>query len=50
MQTLSYELADMEKAINGDVDCMHFDYTKDVMDMMTEFRKSWGFKYPEEEK
>ena len=47
---LAYELADMEKAINGDVDCMHFDYTKDVMDMMTEFRKSWGFKYPEEEK
>ena len=46
---LAYELADMEKAINGDVDCMHFDYTKDVMDMMTEFRKSWGFKYPEEE-
>ena len=47
---LAYELADMEKAINGDVDCMHFDYTKDVMDMMTEFRKSWGFKCPEEEK
>ena len=47
---LAYELADMEKAINGDVDCMHFDYTKDVMDMMTEFRKSWGFTYPEEEK
>lgn len=47
---LAYELADMEKAINGDVDCMHFNYTKDVMDMMTEFRKSWGFKYPEEEK
>ena len=28
----------------------HLDYTKDVMDMMTEFRKSWGFTYPEEEK
>lgn len=25
------------------------DYTKDVMDMMTEFRNSWNFKYPEEE-
>lgn len=47
---LAYELADMEKAINGDTECMHFDYTKDVMDMMTEFRKSWGFTYPEEEK
>ena len=28
---------------------MHFDYTKDVMDMMTEFRKAWKFTYPEEE-
>ena len=46
---LAYELADMEKAINGDPSCMHLDYTKDVMDMMTEFRKSWGFTYPEEE-
>ena len=28
---------------------MHaFEYTKDVMDMMTEFRKEWGFQYPEE--
>ena len=41
--------ADMEKAINGDPSCMHLDYTKDVMDMMTEFRKSWKFTYPEEE-
>ena len=47
---LAYELADMEKAINGDPSRMHLDYTKDVMDMMTEFRKSWGFTYPEEEK
>ena len=46
---LAYELADMEKAINGEPECMHFDYTKDVMDMMTEFRKSWKFTYPEEE-
>lgn len=46
---LAYELADMEKAINGDIACMHLEYTKDVMDMMTEFRKSWGFTYPEEE-
>ena len=43
------ELEDMEKAIAGDSECMHFDYTKDVMDMMTEFRKSWKFTYPEEE-
>ena len=46
---LAYELADMEKAINGEPGCMYLSYTKDVMDMMTEFRKEWGFKYPEEE-
>ena len=46
---LAYELSDMEKAITGDVSCMHLDYTKDVMDLMTEFRKSWHFTYPEEE-
>ena len=46
---LIYELLDMEKAINGDKKCMLLDYTKDVMDMMTEFRNSWNFKYPEEE-
>ena len=45
---LAYELADREKAIRGDAECMHLDYTKDVMDMMTEFRKEWGFQYPEE--
>ena len=28
---------------------MHLDYTKDVMDLMTEFRGTWGMKYPEEE-
>lgn len=46
---LAYELADMEKAIAGDAECMHLNYTKDVMDMMTEFRRSWGMTYPEEE-
>ena len=46
---LAYELSDMEKAIAGDVSCMYPDYTKDVMDLMTEFRKSWHFTYPEEE-
>ena len=45
---LAYELADMEKAIRGDAECMHLDYTKDVMGMMTEFRKEWEFQYPEE--
>ena len=46
---LAYELADMERAIGGDADCMYLSYTKDVMDLMTEFRKEWGLKYPEEE-
>ncbi len=46
---LAYELSDMERAIRGETDCMCLSYTKDVMDMMTEFRKSWGFRYPEEE-
>lgn len=46
---LAYELFDMESAITGDTECMHLAYTRDVMDMMTEFRSSWGFKYPEEE-
>ena len=45
---LAYELQDMESAISGDGD-MYLEYTKDVMDMMTEFRRSWGFTYPEEE-
>lgn len=47
---LAYELADMERAIAGDAEVMHLDYTKDVMDMMTDFRAAWGFQYPEEEK
>ena len=46
---LAYELADMECAILGDTDIMHLDYTKDVMDMMTTFRREWGFYYPKEE-
>ena len=46
---LAYELADMERAINGDKDCMHLSYTKDVMELMTAFRKEWGITYPEEE-
>lgn len=46
---LLYELMDMEKAIAGDSSCMYFAYTRDVMDMMTTFRRSWGYTYPEEE-
>ena len=46
---LSYEVLDMEKAVSGKEDSMHLDYTVDVMDMMTQIRKDWGMKYPEEE-
>lgn len=46
---LLYEVEDMEKAVSGVCDEMHFDYTRDVMDMMTEIRSQWGLKYPEEE-
>lgn len=46
---LKYEVEDMEKAIMNN-DSMYLEYTKDVMDIMTELRKSWNLKYPEEEK
>lgn len=46
---LKYELDDMEAAIKGDRSHIYLDYTVDVMDMMTEFRKQWGMYYPEEE-
>lgn len=39
----------MEKAIAGDRDCMYLSYTRDVMDVVTSFRREWGFFYPEEE-
>ncbi|MEE3420722.1 MAG: Gfo/Idh/MocA family oxidoreductase [Lachnospiraceae bacterium] len=47
---LAYELADMETAIKGDPSVLHFDYTVDVMNLMTKFRREWGVTYPEEEK
>ena len=48
-QALMYEIADMERAIAGEQECMSLSYTEDVMDMMTRFRKEWGVSYPEEE-
>ena len=47
-KALSYEVADMEKAVAGIENTMHLDYTKDVMDIMTQLRKEWGLVYPEE--
>ncbi len=46
---LRYEIADMEKAVSGEADEMHMDYTQDVMRIMTDIRRDWGMKYPEEE-
>ena len=46
---LRYEIQDMEQAVSGSANAMHLDYTLDVMSMMTEIRKSWGFSYPEEQ-
>ena len=46
---LLYEVEDMEAAVSGIEDRMCLDYTKDVMEMMTQIRSVWGMRYPEEE-
>ena len=53
---LRYEVEDMEAAICSMMNTetekksdMYLDYTKDVMDMMTDIRREWGMAYPEEE-
>ena len=41
----------MEHAIiGGDASAMQLSFSKDVMDLMTAFRKEWGVSYPEEER
>lgn len=45
--SLWYEIEDMEKSVSGE-DCMHLDYTEEVMRLMTSFRQEWNMKYPEE--
>lgn len=45
---LWYEICDMERAVSGEADEMHLDYTSDVMRVMTAIRKEWGLSYPEE--
>ena len=47
-KALSYEVADMEKAVAGIENTMHLGYTQDVMDIMNQLRKEWGLVYPEE--
>lgn len=47
---LQYEMADMESAVlSGNTDCLMLDKTIDVMKIMTDLRKEWNLKYPEEE-
>ncbi len=49
-KALQYEMQDMEDAIlNGNIDVLKLNYSKDVMDIMTKLRKDWNMKYPEEE-
>lgn len=45
---LQYELEDMEKAILGNDEDILLDYTRDVMQIMTDLRKEWEMYYPEE--
>ena len=46
---LSYVLADMEAAIAGDISAQaQLEVSKDVMQLMTNLRQDWNFKYPEE--
>ncbi len=51
---LFYEVNDMEQTIESgnffhSNNPMHLDYTIDVMNIMTNLRKDWNLKYPEEE-
>lgn len=48
-EALCYEMEDMEATILGDGDFVYAEYTKDVMDIMTQIRKEWKLIYPEEE-
>ena len=47
---LYYEMLDMEHAVlTGDESVMRLDLSRDVMNIMTQLRTSWGITYPEEE-
>ena len=47
---LQYEMQNMEKSVKSGINQMKLEYTRDVMDIMTNLRKEWGMTYPEEEK
>lgn len=47
---LYYEMLDMEEAVKTHNDThLNLEYTKDVMDIMSQLRQDWHMKYPEEE-
>ncbi len=47
---LCYEMADLERAVAGDeVEQNMIAYSVDVMALMTNLRREWGIRYPEEE-
>ena len=48
-KALQYEVLDMEAAVAGEDDHTYLNYSRDVMDLMTQLRKDWGLVYPEEE-
>ena len=48
-RALQYEMEDMEEEISKRSGCMLREYTKDVMEIMTDIRNEWGLKYPEEQ-
>ena len=48
-KALQYEVLDMEAAVAGEDEQTYLNYSRDVMDLMTQLRKDWGLTYPEEE-
>lgn len=48
-KALQYEVLDMEAAVAGENDYTYLNYSRDVMELMTQLRKDWGLVYPEEE-
>lgn len=48
-KALQYEVLDMEAAVSGRENHLYLNYSRDVMELMTQLRKDWGLVYPEEE-
>ena len=48
-KALQYEVLDMEAAVAGENDYTYLNYSRDVIELMTQLRKDWGLTYPEEE-